>query len=141
MQNMTPLRNDIRHDQMRHGVASVIRNLILARKVIPGEILRISLIAQQLGVSITPVREALLLLTQDGWLAHEPNRGFVVLRTQRSDIEDVYLMWGLAEGAQAARAAQLATAADLDTMRRIDGELHDVRDLRKCRPGGVSGCP
>jgi len=44
----------------------------MARTVHPGDLLRLG----RLGVSITPVREALVLLSQDGWVTHEPNRGW-----------------------------------------------------------------
>jgi DNA-binding GntR family transcriptional regulator len=119
------LRNRIRRDQLRHGVASVIRDFILSRQVRPGDVLRLAHIAEQLDVSATPVREALLLLAQDGWLAHEPNRGFVVLPTRRSDVEDIYYMWAVAEGKQASRAAELATSEDVEALRKVDAELHN----------------
>jgi DNA-binding GntR family transcriptional regulator len=123
---MAEPRDRIRREQLRHGVASVVRDLILSRKVKPGDILRLGPIAEELGISITPVREALLLLAQDGWLAQEPNRGFLVLSTRRSDVEDIYLMWAAAEGAQASRAAQLATPADVEALRKVDADLHNL---------------
>ena len=122
---MAELRDRIRREQLRHGVASVVRDLILSRQVRPGEILRLGPIADQLGVSVTPVREALLLLTQDGWLAQEPNRGFLVLPNRRSDVEDIYEMWAVAEGKQAARAAEVATPEDVAALRKVDAELRN----------------
>jgi DNA-binding GntR family transcriptional regulator len=122
---MAEPRDRIRREQLRHGVASVVRELILNREVRPGDILRLGPIADQLGVSVTPVREALLLLTQDGWLAQEPNRGFLVLPNRRSDVEDIYEMWAVAEGKQAARAAEVATPEDVAALRKVDAELHN----------------
>jgi DNA-binding GntR family transcriptional regulator len=136
---MAELRDRIHREQLRHGVASVVRDLILSRKVKPGDILRLGPIAEQLGVSITPVREALLLLAQDGWLAQEPNRGFLVLPTRRRDIEDIYLMWAAAEGAQASRAAQLATPADVEALRKVDAELHNRQDQTPPRALELNG--
>ncbi len=126
IKSMAEPRDRIRREQLRHGVASVVRDLILSRKVRPGDTLRLGPIAEQLDISVTPVREALLLLAQDGWLAQEPNRGFLVLPTRRSDVEDIYLMWGVAEGAQAARAATQVTEADVETLRKIDSDLHNT---------------
>jgi DNA-binding GntR family transcriptional regulator len=75
-------------DQLRTDVASAIREQILSRQVLPGASLRLMQLGEALGVSITPVREALLLLTQDGWVVHEPNRGFRVAPLRRQDVED-----------------------------------------------------
>lgn len=125
---MAEPRDRIRREQFRHGVTAVIRDLILSREVRPGDILRLGPIAERLDVSVTPVREALLLLTQDGWLAQEPNRGFLVLPTRRCDVEDIYEMWAVAEGKQAARAAELATPEDVAALRKIDAELHNLEN-------------
>lgn len=110
-------------EQLRGNVASAIRDQIMARTVKPGEQLRLAQLAEQLGVSVTPVREALLLLTQDGWVAHEPNRGFRVAPVRRRDVEDTYLMWSTAEGELAARAATRATARDVDRLRELDASI------------------
>jgi DNA-binding GntR family transcriptional regulator len=110
-------------EQLRGNVASAIRDQIMARTVQPGEPLRLGQLAEQLGVSVTPVREALLLLTQDGWVTHEPNRGFRVSAVRRKDVEDTYLMWGTAEGELAARAATRATSRDVDELRRLDEQI------------------
>ena len=57
-------------------MASAIRNEILPGGVQHEEQVKIAPLAEKLKMSITPVREALLLLAQDGWVVHEPNRGF-----------------------------------------------------------------
>jgi DNA-binding GntR family transcriptional regulator len=77
-------------------------------------------------VSITPVREALLLLTHDGWVTHEQNRGFRVAAIRRRDVEDTYLMWATAEGEIAARAATLATARDITHLYRLDERIREA---------------
>lgn len=104
-------------------MASAIREQILSRTVLPGDSLRLVQLADALGVSITPVREALLLLTQDGWLVHEPNRGFRVVALRRKDVDDTYFMWSLAAGEIAVRAARLATEGDIARLRAIDEEI------------------
>lgn len=98
----------------------------MARVVRPGDSLRLGQLAEQLGVSVTPVREALLLLTQDGWVRHEPNRGFRVASIRRRDVEDTYLMWSTAEGEIAARAATRATAGDVAHLRDLDRQIREA---------------
>ena len=104
-------------------MARAIREQILSRQVLPGASLRLTQLGEALGVSITPVREALLLLTQDGWLVHEPNRGFRVAPLRRQDVDDTYFMWSVAEGEVAVRAARRATEADVARLRAIDEQI------------------
>lgn len=113
-------------EQLRGNVATAIRDQIMARTVHPGDTLRLGQLAGQLGVSVTPVREALLLLSQDGWVRHEPNRGFRVAAIRRKDVEDTYLMWSTAEGEIAARAATRATARDVDYLRDLDRRIREA---------------
>jgi len=117
-----------RREQLRHDVAGVVREQILSRRVRPGEILRLGPIAQEMDVSITPVREALLLLAQDGWVVQEPNRGFRVQTMRREDVENIYVMWGFAEGELSAQAVKRATSEDLDELRSINGRVTTVAD-------------
>jgi DNA-binding GntR family transcriptional regulator len=106
----------------------VVRDQILSRRARPGDILRLGPIAQEMDVSITPVREALLLLAQDGWVVQEPNRGFRVTATRREDVEDTYLMWAFAEGELAVRAMNRATPGELAELQSIDARLHALGD-------------
>jgi len=113
-----------RREQLRKAVVSVIREQILTRRARPGDVLRLTPIAEEVGTSITPVREALLLLAQDGWVVHEPNRGFRVMPTTREDLVDIYTMWAYAEGELTARAATAATPSDVRILRELDARLH-----------------
>ena len=88
--------------------------------------MRLNKLAESLGTSATPVREALLLLAQDGWVIHEPNRGFRVAQIRRTDVADTYFIWATSEGEIAARAATRATARDVAVLREIDEQLRAV---------------
>lgn len=116
-----------RQEQLRARVVADIREQILDRKIRPGDGLRLNRLAESLGTSVTPVREALLLLAQDGWVVHEPNRGFRVAQIRRSDVADTYFIWATAEGEIAARAATRATARDVAVLREIDEQLRAIR--------------
>ena len=87
----------------------------------PGTFIRLDETAAQLGVSITPVREALLKLRGEGMVQLEPNRGHVVVPLTRQDIEDIFWL-------QATIAKELAaTATDHITDEEID-ELDHIND-------------
>lgn len=79
--------------QRRNLGADVYRILwerILSRGLDPGEKLSDLRLSEQLGVSRTPVREALHRLVQDGVVRAEPNRGFFVASFSPADIAEIY---------------------------------------------------
>lgn len=110
--------------QLKDEAAAHIRELIVSGQVPPGQLLRLAPLAERVGASITPVREALLLLAQDGWVAQEPNRGFRVLQITRKDIEDTYLVQSVICGELASRAALAIDEAQLSILRLIDAEIN-----------------
>src|SRR5258708_22579009 len=86
----------------------------------PGTFIRLDDTAAELGVSVTPVREALLKLRGEGMVQLEPHRGHVVLPLTRQDIEDIFWL-------QATIAKELAVAAtdhisdvEIDELDRIN---------------------
>lgn len=91
--------------QLKDEAAAHIRELIVSGQVSPGELMRLAPLANRVGASVTPVREALLLLAQDGWVNQEPNRGFRVAAITRRDVEDAYFVQSYVAGELAARAA------------------------------------
>jgi DNA-binding GntR family transcriptional regulator len=116
--------------QLKDEAAAHIRELIVSGQVAPGQLLRLAPLAERVGASITPVREALLLLTQDGWVTQEPNRGFRVLEITRKDVEDAYLVQSFVCGELAARAAVTITPEQIAALRALDAEVnaHDEDD-------------
>jgi DNA-binding GntR family transcriptional regulator len=119
--------------QLRDEAADHIRELIVAGQVRPGDRLPLAALAEQVNASITPIREALLLLAQDGWIVQEPNRGFRVAEIRRQDVEDAYLVHAYLAGELAARAAPKIDQAALDQLRALDSEIAtlDGRDERR----------
>ena len=70
---------------MRESVADLLRAALHQGKFRPGESLSEPALASQLGVSRGPVREALLVLAQEGLVTHNQNRGFSVLKLTPED--------------------------------------------------------
>ncbi|MPZ59864.1 MAG: FCD domain-containing protein [Propionibacteriales bacterium] len=89
----------------------------------PGDFVRLEKIADELGVSATPVREGLHALRGEGFLTFEPRRGFVVAPLSPSDIQDLYLVQANIAGELAARAAIAATPATVAGLRELQAEL------------------
>jgi DNA-binding GntR family transcriptional regulator len=128
--------------QLRDEAATYLRDLILSGQAKPGTLVRLGPVATRLEMSLTPVREALLLLAQTGWVVQEPNKGFRVARFEERDILDSYFVNRMLAGELAARAAsridddavaaletldgriQAATSDDLEAVQRWNTEIH-----------------
>jgi len=82
----------------------------------PGDRLNEGALARELGVSRTPIREALNRLTADGFLSHSLGQGFFRRRPEVSEIFNLYEFRQLIEKGAAAIAVARATAADLDAL-------------------------
>jgi DNA-binding GntR family transcriptional regulator len=67
-----------------------IKNLILCNEVLPGQKLHHQELSDRLGVSRTPVREALTRLVQEGYVSFLPNRGFTCKEIRLQEAEELY---------------------------------------------------
>jgi DNA-binding GntR family transcriptional regulator len=87
------------------AATELIREAIIDGRLAPGERLKEEKIAQELGISRTPVREALLVLQAEGLVEAPPNRGARVREYAVDDLEEAYLLRALLESYAARRAA------------------------------------
>ena len=76
--------------QLSEEVADHVRTRIMSGQVRPGDFVRLDETAASLGVSVTPVREALLTLRGEGLVDLVPRRGYLVSPMSRRDIEDIF---------------------------------------------------
>ena len=102
-----------------------------------GEWLRQERLARQLGVSHTPIREALKQLEVEGLVEHVPYRGVRVVEFSLGDVIDIYAMRCALEGLAAAAAATHLDDAELAEIRRLHEDMvalgDPVSDLEKVR--------
>ncbi|HUI98834.1 MAG TPA: GntR family transcriptional regulator [Usitatibacter sp.] len=70
--------------------AGYLARLVLSNRVVPGQKIPMDEIAEHIGASRTPVREALRLLETEGLVASLPNRGFILRRLEVQDITHLY---------------------------------------------------
>lgn len=77
--------------------AAQIRGLIVDGVLLPGEKIRQVDLAQRIGVSRSPLREALRTLESEGVVSYEINRGYVVARLELQDLAEIYRMRALLE--------------------------------------------
>ncbi|MDT5118660.1 MAG: hypothetical protein QOE30_4399 [Mycobacterium sp.] len=89
----------------------------------PGTFIRLDETAAELGVSVTPVREALLKLRGEGMVQLEPHRGHVVLPLTRQDIDDIFWLQATIARELAAAATDHITDVEIDELERINNSL------------------
>lgn len=109
--------------QLSAEVASSLRQAIMAGELSPGEPVRAEAVGDAMGVSATPVREALQALRVEGFLELVPSKGFTVAPLTPADIRDIFAGHALLAGELTARAVSHATAADADRLQKLHDEL------------------
>ena len=120
--------------QLADDVATYVRDLIVSGQVRAGEFLRLESLAEQLGTSVTPVREALVSLRAEGFVVLQPRRGFMVAPFTKQDILDIYQVQAYLAGELAARACAALDQDRLDGLRDLQTELeaaHDRKDAEE----------
>src|ERR1700734_2978608 len=112
-------RIPLRRAQLSDEVAGHLRAAIMSGALRPGTYIRLDETAAKLGVSVTPVREALLKLRGEGMVQLEPHRGHVVLPLSRQDIDDIFWVQATIAKELAATAAQNITDGEIDELEYI----------------------
>ena len=97
-------------------VFHAIRESILSGRYLPDEELKEKTIGEELGVSRTPVREALRQLELEGLVTIIPNKGAYVVGISQKDIRDIYEIRSRLEGLCAGWAAEHITGEQLDEL-------------------------
>lgn len=93
----------------------------------PGDRLREEDVSAALGLSRTPVREALRRLESDGIIEHRPRIGALVRSLAYNEVVELYEMRLVLERTAAEMAAKHASAAELDTLDALNERISDAR--------------
>ena len=113
-----PYLSPLQSTNLREQAVAAIRGSIISGEAAPGRIYSVRQFADQLGVSATPVREALLDLAGDGLVEPVRNRGFRVVMPSEEDLDEIYTLRLMLEVPAAAMAAERVTAEVLARCRR-----------------------
>ncbi|MFC4944200.1 GntR family transcriptional regulator [Pseudonocardia sp. GCM10023141] len=119
-----------------------IRGLVLRRELLPGEQLRQEDLAQRIGISRGPIREALQVLAVEGVVRYERNRGYFIARFTTDEMQQLYTIRDLLESAMLERLPipaesvlaelreineQIRTGGDdLATVIELNSRFHDL---------------
>lgn len=101
--------------------------MLMTVRVAPGERIAIDTVARQLGISQTPIREALSQLEAEGLVSKMPNVGYRASpQMSREEVQDLYALRLLIEPYAAARAAERMDPETLATLQAIERDMHGV---------------
>jgi DNA-binding GntR family transcriptional regulator len=114
-----------------------IKSGIVVGRYAPGAALSEPALAAEYGMSRTPIREGLSRLWQEHYLDRVSGRGYFVARVTVQAIHDTFDVRRLLEGAAAARAAELATAAEIANMRALAQFRPSPDDYREAEGANV----
>lgn len=123
MDNLTKLNLDD-YKPLRDVVFENLREAILEGKLRPGQRLMEVQLAEQLGVSRTPVREAIRKLELEGLVVMLPRKGAYVANMSLKDVIDVLEVRASLEGLSASLAAERITPEDIERLKKISEEFN-----------------
>lgn len=119
------------HQQLPEIVAETLRERIMRGELQPGEGLPMRALAEEFGVSVIPVRDALRLLAGEGLVELQPHRGARVVRISELDLEQIFLARLPLELLAATKALEALTPVDLRALGRLETQMERTRDARR----------
>ena len=115
------IEKEISHKPLKDEIYDALHRQIIAGKYGPGDWLRQDDIATQMGVSMTPVREALDLLVAAGLAERVPYRGVRVREMSAKDVADAYGLRLILEAITAREAALHITPEQISNLEKKNG--------------------
>lgn len=131
MTGITPQQSNYR--TKAELAAESIRDAIYSGRLAPGARLVLRRLETDMGLSITPIREALQLLVSQGLVMQEPHHGFSVAQFDAEGVEETYWLRSLLEPLATRLATPLLTDADLDRLSQISREMTSAIDAAERR--------
>lgn len=116
-ERLSPIKLDA-YKPLREVVFETLREAILTAKLEPGERLMEIQLAEEMGVSRTPVREAIRKLELEGFVVMVPRKGAYVAGISLKDITDVFEVRASLEALAAGLAAERATDEEIEQLER-----------------------
>ena len=104
-------------------VAELLRERIFSHELAPGSWIDELKLADEYGISRTPLREALKVLATEGLVTMKVRRGAYVTEVSDTDLSDVYHLLALLESDAAGVVAEKASQAQIEELQDLHGEL------------------
>ena len=107
---------------LREQVYEYLRDEIHNRNLLPGSTINLNKISQQLGISKTPLRDAIIQLEIEGFVTILPRRGVTVKKLTLQEIKDSYEIVGALEGSVILNEFDKITASHVTHMEKLNDE-------------------
>lgn len=107
-------------------VATRLRSRIYSQDLLPGVAIDEKALAEEYGISRTPMREALKVLHSEGLVVLEPRRGCFVTELKQQDIDELFPLMALLEGRCAYEAVKKAKPADIKRIEDLHNKLEKL---------------
>lgn len=112
----------------QEAVLDEIRNAISTGRLKPGAPVRQDALANELGVSRVPVREALRILEGEGQVLYQPYKGYAVAKLDLREVTELYMIRGLLESEAIKAGVPLLTDTQLTTLETLVEDMEILDD-------------
>lgn len=116
----------LNYRSLKDHVYEYISNQIKENKLKPGEKINENIICDALKISRTPVREALIQLTNEGYIEQIPRRGFVVKEVSLGRVRNIYAIIGALEALAATEALKKKEKIDISSLEQLISDMDEV---------------
>ena len=129
--NAFTLPLNLKQRALYEEVAELLRERIFSRELAPGSWIDELKLADEYGISRTPLREALKVLATEGLVTMKVRRGAYVTEVNEKDLTDVYHLLGLLESDAAGVVAASATDAQIKVLQTLHDQLEKAAGNRE----------
>ena len=121
------------HENLDQKAYEIVKNMITERQILPGEKIAQEKLAQELGISRTPLVSALKFLEHEKLVESKPRRGYFVRLFSKQEMVSIFELREVLEGLAAKRAAANITDEEIDILNdffRPFAESANITDFR-----------
>ncbi|MGD8991786.1 MAG: GntR family transcriptional regulator [Desulfobacterales bacterium] len=121
------------HENLDQKAYEIIKHMITERQILPGEKIPQEKLAQELGISRTPLVSALKFLEHEKLVESKPRRGYFVRLFSKEEMVSIFELREVLEGLAAKRAAANITDVQIETLNvffRSFAASHSITDFR-----------
>jgi DNA-binding GntR family transcriptional regulator len=122
------------HQSLAEKAYQHIREQLSSGELLPGNRLVNRKLAERIGVSVIPVREAINRLASEGLIEHLPGAGAFVRKPSRQDLDDLYVLRDALESCAAAESARYITDSQLGELQHTLERFRDTAQQIQKQP-------